>query len=876
MLYETMKRPLLRVGLTGRVFLLMVRGALPPTIAIAMYRSPKVATVYGNFGFLIALASILSLHLQPRARFQQNIALATLLTCLAAAVSTLSHFAGLKARKHTEVLGETRVNYNSSASVVNAIFLCFVVWLVSALRAAWPMVTIPFLVCTIYSIVAITNGPGVRSEHSSLVLCKQLLLCYLTGFEISMAVSLLFFPTTSRSAFIDSSHRFVVQCRDLCIKERDILKATRSRGNSEEASEDEYTSQATAIKTSAISMLGSMSALREELSYAKQEVAFGVYTSDDMENLLHRLESLMIPLLGLSKIPIFSILHWPPSKHFSPFAELISAMMLSFDHIIEELDHALQHTAVLKLIDRDDDDSPKGDLKVLCPELLAEAEEHLYILCLLQSTSAATQELSTFARSQLVKGGGQRSRLIFPRLADIPFFSFFVNRDPPYPSTVLDPEHLPPRNAVEKFGNILRRALSSLGSDSFKFGLRIVAATMSIGIVAFLKSTQHFFVEYRVVWAVVMIPISMSPTAGTAIYGFIGRALGVGVAMLLAYVNWYIVAGRAGGVVVFFFISMMLYYFLILKYPRFIVLFILAAANHVLIIGYELQVSVKVPAEIVSPQRYFPVYTLTPYRLLCVLAALFIAFIFNVFPAQISEHKILRKNVVTSLTLLASYSSSVSATLDQRIRGLERDTHQATSPGRLLKARRLEILFKELTLLTEMRQISTMVPWEISLGGRFPKSSYDRVVDAIQTAVAFLSVIAYISQTFSAFYQLPSNRLVRDAYSASLFHHTSNEIATTLSLLALSLSADSPLTPGAQIPVRRLPQRFIPSRIKVVGADALGDPNLEAFLVVEVAGAQFVRSLEVMVRTVRDLVGTVDFGEEGQAAVNGDTSMGVV
>jgi hypothetical protein len=42
-----------------------------------MYRSTAVATVYGNFGFLIALASILALHLQPRARFQHNIALAT-------------------------------------------------------------------------------------------------------------------------------------------------------------------------------------------------------------------------------------------------------------------------------------------------------------------------------------------------------------------------------------------------------------------------------------------------------------------------------------------------------------------------------------------------------------------------------------------------------------------------------------------------------------------------------------------------------------------------------------------------------------------------------------------------------------------------------
>jgi hypothetical protein len=66
----------------------MVKGALPPTIAIAMYRSPKVATVYGNFGFLIALVSILSLHLQPRARFQQNVALATVCLIFNSAIRT--------------------------------------------------------------------------------------------------------------------------------------------------------------------------------------------------------------------------------------------------------------------------------------------------------------------------------------------------------------------------------------------------------------------------------------------------------------------------------------------------------------------------------------------------------------------------------------------------------------------------------------------------------------------------------------------------------------------------------------------------------------------------------------------------------------------
>jgi hypothetical protein len=544
---------------------------------------------------------------------------------MAAAVAILSHFAGLKARKHTQGLDEGFGSYNSSASVVNAIFLCFVLWFVSALRAAWPQFTIPLLICTIYSVVAITNGPEVRSEYNSFILCKQLLLCYVTGFGISTMVSFLVQPKTSRSLFIESSHRFVMQCQDLLQKERDMLKSRDSGMESRDGSKKIQANQEVVVKASVISMLSSMSKLREELSYAKQEIAFGVYTYEDLDSLLHRLESLMIPLLGLSSISNFSIVSCCFSERKSAFTQLMSTIMDFTENTIAQLDHVLQHTRLLTransfyprvviiptgpsqykngdelkslavelarndfssiMSDRVGGDNSKDVSNALDPELLIEAEEYLYILSLLQSESTAAQELLKFAKSLLVQGETRRWHIILPRITDISFFAMILNSSQKYSVNNMNPEHLPARNTFEKFGNLLRGSLSALGSDSSKFGFRIVAATMSIGIMAFLESTQHFFVEYRLVWAVVMTPISMSPTAGTAIYGFIGRGLGVASAMLFAYINWYIVDGKPAGVVVFFFLFMMVYYFLLLKYPRFLVLFILAAANHVLIIG---------------------------------------------------------------------------------------------------------------------------------------------------------------------------------------------------------------------------------------------------------------------------------------------------
>jgi len=67
--------PPVRLGLTRPMISLMIKGAIPPTIAIASTQSSAFLGVYGNFTFIIAIASILSLHLLPRHRFLQDLAL---------------------------------------------------------------------------------------------------------------------------------------------------------------------------------------------------------------------------------------------------------------------------------------------------------------------------------------------------------------------------------------------------------------------------------------------------------------------------------------------------------------------------------------------------------------------------------------------------------------------------------------------------------------------------------------------------------------------------------------------------------------------------------------------------------------------------------
>jgi Flp pilus assembly protein protease CpaA len=55
---------------------------------------------------------------------------------------------------------------------------------------------------------------------------------------------------------------------------------------------------------------------------------------------------------------------------------------------------------------------------------------------------------------------------------------------------------------------------------------------MSIAIIAFLKNTQTFFVEQRLVWAMIMVAISMTPTAGQSVFQFMLRIGGTAIAMV--------------------------------------------------------------------------------------------------------------------------------------------------------------------------------------------------------------------------------------------------------------------------------------------------------------------------------------------------------
>jgi hypothetical protein len=70
-----LKRVWIAVGLDLPTLIVMLKGALPPIIALAMLRSKTVANKYTTLGYLFCIMSLLGFAIMPRAKFVQNIVL---------------------------------------------------------------------------------------------------------------------------------------------------------------------------------------------------------------------------------------------------------------------------------------------------------------------------------------------------------------------------------------------------------------------------------------------------------------------------------------------------------------------------------------------------------------------------------------------------------------------------------------------------------------------------------------------------------------------------------------------------------------------------------------------------------------------------------
>ena len=120
-----------RSGLDGQTLLNMVKFALPPTIALCMFQADAVANTFSTVGYLIAVGTILSSVLAPRAAYLEATACNIVFISTTTAVATLAMWTVIQARKHTTAPGTPAGAYNSSAAAVSGVWLFSMIYVIN-------------------------------------------------------------------------------------------------------------------------------------------------------------------------------------------------------------------------------------------------------------------------------------------------------------------------------------------------------------------------------------------------------------------------------------------------------------------------------------------------------------------------------------------------------------------------------------------------------------------------------------------------------------------------------------------------------------------------------------------------------------------------
>ncbi|KAF2398667.1 hypothetical protein EJ06DRAFT_87904 [Trichodelitschia bisporula] len=965
------------LGLSVPLLLLMAKGGVPPTIALAMYQSTTVAQFYGNFGYLVAIISVIAMCVQPRAKFVQNTLLSAFTACLAAAVGLLSVYCVTQARKHSGEPPPPRTatgftTYNSSASAVSGIWMFMQVYVINSLRARSPQLVVPAIIYSIFVIVISIYSSLLQDMTAGIRFILKILYCFLTGFAIATGVHFVVFPTSSRKIVMMEFSGFLKSLQECVETQRSYLQSLEKPSDfTKNITVDDRGSslhpEAKAVKAAVGAMMGLHSKLQGDLPFAKREIAWGRLGPDDLKEMNKLTRQIMIPVLGLGAVTdifqrIAAANDWTEHnveegldpveeekrrRLTTEWSDNMKLLHNSFTAITEAVQEGLEHIMLQfsmlprprkSDVEAEGDVTRPGDtgfaaymdqiikqfkedqnvaLDEWCQRRGLKVEEEvyeneprfgidnfditwfthgperhqrqLYVLLYLEylmfKTGLAVLDMVHFADGLMDSGKLSRSHLILPGAKRLRkwIISTFYSRDDgdsyderfresdkvvamgqAY-SARRDPEHLPPQNIVERIGEFLRALAAGLRSSESAFGFRVALATLSIGIISYLHDTQTFFLENRLLWSMIMVAISMAPTAGQSLFSYVLRVIGTVIAMLASFLIYYIPDGQTAGILVFlwFFVSLAIY--VLLKMPQLVSVGMVSIVTSVLIIGYELEVrKIGVAAITANGQKYFSITLIGVFRLATVAGGLFVAFIWTMLPYPITEHSQLRKDVGATLYLLASYYSIIHETIQSRI---QQDTAELiledpeNNSLRPLDAARLKVYSKVMILISRLKMYSQMTKWELMLGGKFPKARYDAIITAAENIASYTTLMGYSSSTFLASAEFRKSQWCRDFQGVmSSVRPTSHEITSLLSILSSSIISAQPLPPYLRAPA----PYGLTSKMEALDRDILSvrhihEPGYAAFAVTQISTQSIISDLEVLLTNVKELVGELDF-----------------
>ncbi|EHY56249.1 uncharacterized protein HMPREF1120_04338 [Exophiala dermatitidis NIH/UT8656] len=943
-------------GLDVETLLKMMKGALPPTIVVAIYQSVAISNITGTLGYLTSIMAIVSQCLLPPGKFLKIMFFIVLSTCASASICCLAVLSAVKARAYTTSASDVEGSYNSNACAVSAAWLLFAMWVSNTLRAYHPvLLQDPMVAFSIFPGVALTHAVQFSTVEQGLGFIKQLLIAFLLGFSIATGISLLIVPISSRcnvlkdiiayaqvidnvfeaqKAYIQiaegptglkgatiSDNGVDVQFSERHDHQHPLRKTTDGADTNEKQSE---------LNRSMAALIAIHDKLANDLILAESEMAWGKLDNTDLRSIFVLLKAVMLPSAGICMLPdILKELsdNWVQEDESLPqevwksflanfgkeLAKSAEFVALGIQHAFVVLgiasseregqvavtSHAHQQPDIEKPAEelvpgdpsfalqfersvRDFYDQCRNRLVTASPARGdAEAhiqsdtldslpnerytEESLIFLFLQHLTHALLQasvDIVRFAESGVTTQRMRYNRMILPTARGVLWSLTKHDDDKSSSQTAKDhrnPEHLPATNLWERSGTVLGFVPHVLASEQSSFGFRAAAASFSVAILAYLRQTQTFFFEQRLIWVLIVIVIGMSPTSGASLFSFAVRILGTIISLALSLTIWYIVIGHTVGVIVLLYLGNIFGYYFYVKYPKLFGPSVISIVTLNVIVAYELQVNkLGIPRAESSGQPYYPIYLFGTYKLACVIVGCAIALVWTIFPYPLSSGSQARKVLGRSLFVLANFYSCIHTTIHLWI---TRSPQEDPPVSRALNVAQDKLFADEMRLLALLRVHTHFTKFNPRLGGKFPASIYRSIIADIRTILISMALMVQSTRGMNG----PSAQRELEWLPklSQAIESTSFNSQTTTSLLchfsaavANELALPPYLSPPASFGIAREVRKLNLGLLDVSNAD---NPFFSAFASLEVLNALMSASLTRLASNVKLLVGEICF-----------------
>lgn len=108
----------------------------------------------------------------------------------------------------------------------------------------------------------------------------------------------------------------------------------------------------------------------------------------------------------------------------------------------------------------------------------------------------------------------------------------------------------------------------------------------------------------------------------------------------------------------------------------------------------------------------------------------FVAFIWTIFPVSTTDRKWLRRDISTTLYLLANYYSVINQTILSKLHDEMNagDPDDPDSAAFRLRAARSKLFGKLMMILPSLKEHTEFQQWEPDIGGKFPRKAYEEII----------------------------------------------------------------------------------------------------------------------------------------------------